>query len=328
MSGWRDLDAWEKLCRGESCPLCATVAAGFDEDEWGVTLARTQSTLIRLARNQRARGYTTVIALRHVVEPFDLSPGERQAFFDDVAAAALAVQQVCRPIKLNYELLGNSIPHLHCHLITRYPDDGAPGGPLPFFSEPAVALADAEFADLASALRAELARSIGSDDQELRFEPLGVDDLPLLQALCESCADYYHLMTGAPVSSSEAHTLFSLRPETASIEDKFLVAVRRGRRLIGVLDLYRHYPRLQMAWMGLLLLHPELRGHGYGAAMITWMLDWAREQGCSRMRLAVADDNARALEVLPRHGFSLTGEKISRLSGSRRLVLLPLERVL
>ena len=28
-----------------------------------------------------------------------------------------------RPRKLNYELLGNSVPHLHWHLIPRYSDD-------------------------------------------------------------------------------------------------------------------------------------------------------------------------------------------------------------
>jgi len=62
--------------------------------------------------------------------------------------------------------------------------------------------------------------------------------------------------------------------------------------------------------------------------MIRWMIDWARAQSCKRLRLGVADGNARALEVLGRHGFQPTGERISRVSGSRRLVPLPLEREL
>ena len=28
-----------------------------------------------------------------------------------------------RPLKLNYEILGNVYPHLHCHIFPRYPDD-------------------------------------------------------------------------------------------------------------------------------------------------------------------------------------------------------------
>jgi hypothetical protein len=35
------------------------------------------------------------------------------------------------PLKMNYETLGNSLPHLHTHLIPRYKSDGAPGRPFP-----------------------------------------------------------------------------------------------------------------------------------------------------------------------------------------------------
>ena len=132
----------------------------------------------------------------------------------------------------------------------------------------------------------------------------------------------------AAASSTEAHALTHVVQETAKPADKLVIGVHQGRDLIGALDLYRNYPRPKLAWMGILLLHPKLRGHGHGAAMIRWMIDWARDQGCVRLRLGVADDNARALEVLGRHGFRPTGERISRVSGARRLVLLPLEREL
>jgi hypothetical protein len=33
------------------------------------------------------------------------------------------VADCCRPHKLNYELLGNQVPHLHWHLFPRYLDD-------------------------------------------------------------------------------------------------------------------------------------------------------------------------------------------------------------
>jgi diadenosine tetraphosphate (Ap4A) HIT family hydrolase/RimJ/RimL family protein N-acetyltransferase len=328
MGGWLDRDAWRRLCRGEGCPLCAALLQSRDRDEHGITLVRTPSALIRLSSNQRARGYCVVIATRHVVEPCDLPATESRAFFDDVMATARAVRKRCAPIKLNYELLGNAIPHLHCHVVPRYEDDGSPAKPLAMFDQPPVSVADAALVAIAADLRGDLQEELGRGEDGLHFSALAEDDLTALQALCESCADYYHLMTGEPVRSSEAHTLFTLRPEAAALEDKQLIGVWRGRELIGALDLYRHYPRPAHAWMGLLLLHPSLRGHGHGAAMIRWMADWARTQGCTRLRLAVAEDNAHALEVLGRYGFAPTGERISRLNGARRLVLLPLERTL
>jgi hypothetical protein len=33
---------------------------------------------------------------------------------------------------MNYQLLGNSVPHLHVHVVARYLDDPAPGKPLPW----------------------------------------------------------------------------------------------------------------------------------------------------------------------------------------------------
>jgi len=36
---------------------------------------------------------------------------------------------------MNYNLLGNSGPHLHTHLVPRYADDPRPGWPFPFPEE-------------------------------------------------------------------------------------------------------------------------------------------------------------------------------------------------
>jgi len=34
-------------------------------------------------------------------------------------------------VKLNYETLGNALPHLHTHVMPRYADDPKPGWPFP-----------------------------------------------------------------------------------------------------------------------------------------------------------------------------------------------------
>ncbi len=47
---------------------------------------------------------------------------------------AEAVFRAFGPRKLNYELLGNSVSHLHWHLIPRYADDPIPR--LPLWSNP------------------------------------------------------------------------------------------------------------------------------------------------------------------------------------------------
>jgi diadenosine tetraphosphate (Ap4A) HIT family hydrolase len=78
------------------------------------------------------RGYVVVIWRgRHVVEPTDLSAEEATAFWFDVLRVSRAMQVVYHPLKMNYQLLGNRIAHLHWTLAPRFVDDVAPGDPLP-----------------------------------------------------------------------------------------------------------------------------------------------------------------------------------------------------
>ncbi len=44
---------------------------------------------------------------------------------------AKALQRCYQPLKMNYETLGNVVPHLHTHLVPRYEDDAAAGQPFP-----------------------------------------------------------------------------------------------------------------------------------------------------------------------------------------------------
>jgi hypothetical protein len=46
--------------------------------------------------------------------------------------ASRAIAAAFAPAKLNYDILGNAVPHLHTHIAPRYADDPRPGWPFPF----------------------------------------------------------------------------------------------------------------------------------------------------------------------------------------------------
>lgn len=69
------------------------------------------------------RGYCILVLKRHAVELDELSPEERTALIEDVARVSHAIRAVCSPTKLNYEILGNVVPHIHVHIIPRYTTD-------------------------------------------------------------------------------------------------------------------------------------------------------------------------------------------------------------
>jgi diadenosine tetraphosphate (Ap4A) HIT family hydrolase len=64
-----------------------------------------------------------LVARRHATELNQLPYGVRRDFFDELCLLARAVEDTFQPHKLNYELLGNQVPHLHWHLFPRYRHD-------------------------------------------------------------------------------------------------------------------------------------------------------------------------------------------------------------
>ena len=90
-----------------------------------------------LERNAVARGHAIVIFRdRHVADFTSLTTDEAAAYWRDVHAVAGTIERVFAPCHMNYLLLGNSVPHLHVHLVPRYLDDPAPGKPLPWEPKP------------------------------------------------------------------------------------------------------------------------------------------------------------------------------------------------
>jgi diadenosine tetraphosphate (Ap4A) HIT family hydrolase len=75
-------------------------------------------------------GYVCVVSKRHVDEPFELDDAASFTFWREAMAVAKALHARLRPRKMNYEIHGNSIPHLHMHLFPRYEGDPFAGRPI------------------------------------------------------------------------------------------------------------------------------------------------------------------------------------------------------
>jgi diadenosine tetraphosphate (Ap4A) HIT family hydrolase len=124
-------DDWDARFRGESCVICDATGRG-DTDYW-VHVADGVCTEVFLDRSSQIPGYCIVVwCLAHVAEPTDLDPEAAEVYGREVLAAGRAVIAAFDPVKVNYFTLGNSVPHLHTHVVPRFAVDPAAGGPIPW----------------------------------------------------------------------------------------------------------------------------------------------------------------------------------------------------
>jgi diadenosine tetraphosphate (Ap4A) HIT family hydrolase len=116
---------------GKDCPMCAALGRG--DNDFGVSVFDGQFADVQLERRSRLPGYCIVVWKHgHVAEPTDLEPNAAAGYWHEVLEVGRAVRTRFNPTKLNYLMLGNAVPHLHTHVLPRYLDDPAPGGPIPW----------------------------------------------------------------------------------------------------------------------------------------------------------------------------------------------------
>lgn len=85
---------------------------------------------VYLHEDQFFPGWTVVVFKRHAIELFHLAPTERIQLMEEVSLVAKTLAQVYEAKKINYELLGNQLPHIHWHVIPRLAGDPAPLEPV------------------------------------------------------------------------------------------------------------------------------------------------------------------------------------------------------
>ncbi len=146
---------------GAPCGICALIeritAGTFDD-----LIAELPRSWLILGDAQFYRGYCVLLAKRHITEMHLMPRGEAHELIDELMAVGKTLDRVVKPLKLNYECLGNQEPHVHWHVFPRSAADPMRLAPVWLRSdaERKVSLEDSDRRGLIDALRSELLRII------------------------------------------------------------------------------------------------------------------------------------------------------------------------
>jgi diadenosine tetraphosphate (Ap4A) HIT family hydrolase len=151
MSSWRDPDLWAAMCRGDACPICRD---GTPRD----IVAELETSWVAMGEDAAMRGYAVLVLRRHAVDLHDLTDDEGAAYMRDIRRLSRALANVTGAVKMNYEVHGNTIPHLHTHFFPRYVGDAFEGRPIDPRSITSPVYAPGELAAMRARVRELLAR--------------------------------------------------------------------------------------------------------------------------------------------------------------------------
>jgi diadenosine tetraphosphate (Ap4A) HIT family hydrolase len=123
MSAWNETDRWAALCSGAACPIC-TRGQPLD------VVAGLEASWVTARETAPVRGYVCLVSRIHAVELHDLPAAAAAAFMRDAQLTSRVLSSITGAVKLNYEIHGNSLPHLHMHFFPRYRGDRFEGRPI------------------------------------------------------------------------------------------------------------------------------------------------------------------------------------------------------
>src|SRR5688500_5141176 len=102
-----------------TCEACERIAWIRDGDN-PYFLADLRESYAVLADDRRYEGWCSLLLKDHAEHLHELPVGRQTRLFADVAKVAAAVNAALKPVRLNYECLGNLLHHVHWHVIPRY----------------------------------------------------------------------------------------------------------------------------------------------------------------------------------------------------------------
>lgn len=106
-----------------NCSYCMIGTDNSLVDAFGIPLRELPASNLILFREQSHRGRCIVASKRHVDDISDLSEDDAATFMLDVRHVATAVHEAFSPTKVNFGAYGDTMHHLHVHIVPKYEDD-------------------------------------------------------------------------------------------------------------------------------------------------------------------------------------------------------------
>lgn len=145
---------WNAMTNPDGCPVCRNEPM----PEGTIDLAELSHSWLNSNPVECMKGACHATSKYHGIELFDLNASQLCNLMKDVSLYAKALKKVTRAVKINYEIHGNTVPHLHVHLYPRQMDDPFPEQPIDYRRKTKSIYAPGEYDAFVAEMRMEISR--------------------------------------------------------------------------------------------------------------------------------------------------------------------------
>lgn len=137
----------------QSCIYCAQ-----DEriNNLMIEIGKLRVSTLYLFKEQTYRGRCIVALDEHHTEFFHLPQEKQDEYMRDVAQTARAIEQAFSPDKINYGAFGDTMPHVHFHIVPKYENDYTWGKMFEMNPAPNKQLSDSEYEEIIGLIKKHL----------------------------------------------------------------------------------------------------------------------------------------------------------------------------
>lgn len=165
------------------------------------------------------------------------------------------------------------------------------------------------------------------DDKEISARYLKDTDHDAIFSLLKACEDFFLLSHGIPSAEDDAHDLLTDLPPEISPDQKGVIGFfDRDFMLAAALDFLIGYPGENIWFIGLLLIHPDLRGQGFGTRILSGFEAWARTNQGKALMIGVLECNTTALHFWKANGFMEVERSGPRTVGLKQHMIIRMRK--
>ena len=115
-----------------------------------------EATKLYLFRDQTYTGRCVLALNEHINQFYELSDDTAAALARDMKKLGLALDKAFSPAKVNYGYYSDKLPHVHCHVVPKYPDSPDFGSTFAMNAPTPRYLSEEEYAQVIGKIKAAL----------------------------------------------------------------------------------------------------------------------------------------------------------------------------